>query len=136
MHTACTSSAIAFLDGERGSLRYRGIPIEQLAFFFHAEDGIRHRTVTGVQTCALPIYILPDLEATDDDRLPSGFTYRWSCTTVAIETPLFMRWLMERIAECHVRRRARAAPSSARTTRSEERRVGEELGSDTAQPDE
>src|SRR5207248_3294616 len=24
-------------------------------FFFHAEDGIRDRTVTGVQTCALPI---------------------------------------------------------------------------------
>src|SRR5207248_4707989 len=26
-------------------------------FFFQAEDGIRDRTVTGVQTCALPIYI-------------------------------------------------------------------------------
>src|SRR5271168_2707323 len=25
-------------------------------FFFQAEDGIRYRTVTGVQTCALPIY--------------------------------------------------------------------------------
>src|SRR5207248_8230603 len=25
-------------------------------FFFQAEDGIRDRTVTGVQTCALPIY--------------------------------------------------------------------------------
>src|SRR2546430_10211285 len=32
---------------------------EQLAhyvFFFQAEDGIRDLTVTGVQTCALPIY--------------------------------------------------------------------------------
>src|SRR5437867_5553927 len=36
-------------------------------FFFQAEDGIRDRTVTGVQTCALPIsrsrkawIILPD----------------------------------------------------------------------------
>src|SRR5437867_4978360 len=27
-------------------------------FFFRAEDGIRGRTVTGVQTCALPISIL------------------------------------------------------------------------------
>src|SRR5207248_7777206 len=27
-------------------------------FFFQAEDGIRDRTVTGVQTCALPILIL------------------------------------------------------------------------------
>src|SRR5579863_9856665 len=26
------------------------------AFFFQAEDGIRHGRVTGVQTCALPIY--------------------------------------------------------------------------------
>src|SRR5207249_9714445 len=25
-------------------------------FFFQAEDGIRDRNVTGVQTCALPIY--------------------------------------------------------------------------------
>src|SRR5437867_8556150 len=32
-----------------------------LRFFFQAEDGIRDRTVTGVQTCALPI--CADLEA-------------------------------------------------------------------------
>src|SRR5438876_8277734 len=31
-------------------------------FFFQAEDGIRDGRVTGVQTCALPIYLgLPDL---------------------------------------------------------------------------
>src|SRR5207245_9559479 len=29
-------------------------------FFFQAEDGIRDATVTGVQTCALPIY--PDVQ--------------------------------------------------------------------------
>src|SRR5699024_11823962 len=29
--------------------------IVQLFFFFQAEDGIRDRNVTGVQTCALPI---------------------------------------------------------------------------------
>src|SRR5207248_8371892 len=28
-------------------------------FFFQAEDGIRDRTVTGVQTCALPISATP-----------------------------------------------------------------------------
>src|SRR5437867_6866742 len=28
------------------------------SFFFIAEDGIRDRTVTGVQTCALPIWIV------------------------------------------------------------------------------
>jgi D-amino-acid oxidase len=61
--------------------------------------------------------ILPDLEATDDDRLPSGFTYRWSGTTVAIETPLFMRWLMARIAECHVRVRRATVSSLAEFSR-------------------
>src|SRR2546430_8095972 len=36
---------------------------ECFSFFFQAEDGIRDLTVTGVQTCALPILTitLPDL---------------------------------------------------------------------------
>src|SRR5277367_5773590 len=34
-------------------------------FFFQAEDGIRERDVTGVQTCALPIYQL--VECNPDD---------------------------------------------------------------------
>src|SRR5256885_10622353 len=29
-------------------------------FFFQAEDGIRDYKVTGVQTCALPIFLRPD----------------------------------------------------------------------------
>src|SRR5438094_7509923 len=32
------------------------VNVEFFFFFFQAEDGIRDRTVTGVQTCALPIY--------------------------------------------------------------------------------
>src|SRR2546427_452585 len=35
--------------------------LELLFFFFQAEDGIRDLTVTGVQTCALPISLLPGL---------------------------------------------------------------------------
>src|SRR5437868_14837207 len=31
----------------------------QFNFFFQAEDGIRDRNVTGVQTCALPIWNMP-----------------------------------------------------------------------------
>src|ERR1700685_3538237 len=31
MNTASTKSAITFLDGEKGILRYRGIPIDELA---------------------------------------------------------------------------------------------------------
>src|SRR5437867_8908733 len=33
-------------------------PDSAVCFFFQAEDGIRDRTVTGVQTCALPISFL------------------------------------------------------------------------------
>src|SRR6266513_1294193 len=29
----------------------------KISFFFQAEDGIRDRNVTGVQTCALPIFV-------------------------------------------------------------------------------
>src|SRR5215204_1020915 len=35
-------------------------------FFFLAEDGIRYHCVTGVQTCALPIYRLADDDAAED----------------------------------------------------------------------
>src|SRR5256886_12936692 len=39
-------------------LRYEGLHISFCVFFFfQAEDGIRDLTVTGVQTCALPIFI-------------------------------------------------------------------------------
>src|SRR2546422_8474755 len=31
--------------------------VTRLIFFFQAEDGIRDVAVTGVQTCALPIYL-------------------------------------------------------------------------------
>src|SRR5436309_9322447 len=42
------------------------VRVGRLFFFFQAEDGIRDFHVTGVQTCALPIYAhelsaLPDL---------------------------------------------------------------------------
>src|SRR2546429_3742346 len=51
-------------------------------FFFQAEDGIRDVAVTGVQTCALPIYSLfvrfsrGHVDQTETPRLttlPSGF---------------------------------------------------------------
>src|SRR5699024_11545650 len=35
--------------------RYRASVSGRASFFFQAEDGIRDRNVTGVQTCALPI---------------------------------------------------------------------------------
>src|SRR5690606_39626163 len=38
---------------------YKFIYLFNLCFFFQAEDGIRVFHVTGVQTCALPIYRRP-----------------------------------------------------------------------------
>src|SRR5207248_8221353 len=38
-------------------------------FVLQAEDGIRDRTVTGVQTCALPIYLSWDLHPAEHPRL-------------------------------------------------------------------
>src|SRR5699024_57819 len=39
------------------NLQYIDNKLERF-FFFQAEDGIRDRNVTGVQTCALPIYLI------------------------------------------------------------------------------
>src|SRR5438876_5269195 len=36
--------------------RFRAFCVPVMFFFFHAEDGIRVGRVTGVQTCALPIW--------------------------------------------------------------------------------
>src|SRR5437879_895717 len=44
-------------------LRSPGYPLDVdwlRVFFFHAEDGIRDTSVTGVQTCALPISSRPE----------------------------------------------------------------------------
>src|SRR5687767_15356716 len=38
-------------------------------FFFQAEDGIRDKLVTGVQTCALPIYLAVDRAPARHDPL-------------------------------------------------------------------
>src|SRR5437867_10761063 len=41
-------------------------------FFFQAEDGIRDRTVTGVQTCALPISVGPGTKLPTLGHMPSA----------------------------------------------------------------
>src|SRR5205823_6439414 len=43
-----------------------------LCFFFQAEDGIRDKLVTGVQTCALPIYNLGSRAVGNDFRFVPG----------------------------------------------------------------
>src|SRR5690606_458972 len=44
-------------------------PFRLRFFFFQAEDGIRDFHVTGVQTCALPILLSPEVELTGDTQV-------------------------------------------------------------------
>src|SRR5690606_39985141 len=82
-------------------------------FFFQAEDGIRDFHVTGVQTCALPIF----------HRVGAA-----ACATAALDS---------RVSEAAFRTsaafplacRARKVPPHDEATRSEERRVGKECRS-------
>src|SRR2546422_2059864 len=77
-------------------------------FFFQAEDGIRDVAVTGVQTCALPIFV--------------GDQDRWHCAPVRRKRDANGLWLG---------RRGVSERGSARllSGRSEERRVGKECRS-------
>src|SRR2546430_5704845 len=45
-------------------------------FFFQAEDGIRDLTVTGVQTCALPISIGDELQSEFIANTPTVFVHK------------------------------------------------------------
>src|SRR5689334_24187291 len=74
--------------------------IYYLFFFFQAEDGIRDGTVTGVQTCALPICLrrldcrAPTPRRNGDlrtGRTPSSRKFRYRpCTATAAIIPLAM----------------------------------------------
>src|SRR5690606_40890132 len=82
-------------------------------FFFQAEDGIRDFHVTGVQTCALPIFpVLGSL-----DRFPGDWLVQWFVrdprgASLALGAVLLAA--------------AAAAGYGAWWERSEERRVGKE----------
>src|SRR5207248_3569457 len=90
-----------------------------LCFFFQAEDGIRDRTVTGVQTCALPI--------SRSWVIGRGGAWLWSFIRIAaasgcpiqIGRNLFPSAVLSRTIGC--------LPTKSKL-RSEERRVGKELG--------
>src|SRR5260370_42651487 len=63
-------------------------------FFFQAEDGIRDSSVTGVQTCALPISIDKQLRS-----LRGGG--RWEAVVRSL--PLVAHWLVIGRASCRER---------------------------------
>src|SRR5699024_11703809 len=95
--------------------------------FFQAEDGIRDRNVTGVQTCALPIF-------------PVGQTLSYSEVAERLGKPKAVRAVANACAAnplalvipCHRILRADGGISGYRwgVERSEERRVGKECGAE------
>src|SRR5207249_8547687 len=55
-------------------------------FFFQAEDGIRDRNVTGVQTCALPISIrAPGSPTTNNTQSPTGIQVGLGARPAAVQ---------------------------------------------------
>src|SRR2546425_8540824 len=80
-------------------------------FFFQAEDGIRDKLVTGVQTCALPISHEAAEHAADEDRPAVGHREEWLEAAEAVE------------------RDVQDVEPAGDEGRSEERRVGKECRS-------
>src|SRR2546425_8952919 len=86
-----------------------------LFFFFQAEDGIRDKLVTGVQTCALPIYL------SKANHVPTAATTETvEKILVGIDQEAWFVIFMQR---------AQPHPSATAERRSEERRVGKECRS-------
>src|SRR5207248_7316158 len=102
--------------------------------FFQAEDGIRARTVTGVQTCALPIYLVLGRDA----QVAGHVLDRLLSWCVDFERPAvsFCRQIVYGTqpgsGSFQVRR---VATFLAAHHRSEERRVGTVRCARTASPD-
>src|SRR5436305_3846790 len=86
-------------------------------FFFQAEDGIRDADVTGVQTCALPIYAGASLACAKQARPIRHHRSSRRRTRHRIDGAL-------RVGEDSRARHTRSARSDS--LRSEERRVGKE----------
>src|SRR5207248_4725964 len=86
-------------------------------FFFQAEDGIRDRTVTGVQTCALPISSHTSTTRPAHHPTPSGAAPHRGCSPQDLPTPSSGSTLAQSPPRASPRRLIQ---------RSEERRVGKE----------
>src|SRR5438094_1274435 len=90
-------------------------------FFFQAEDGIRDRTVTGVQTCALPI----SSGQINLSVLPAGVGMTLGAGAISLGNgaPASGSVIVQSSGALN------AAQFAAGTIRSEERRVGKECRS-------
>src|SRR5207245_7537169 len=93
-----------------------------LLFFFQAEDGIRDATVTGVQTCALPILT----SRQRDERLWRP-TKLFPITLVLVANPIHQREAGVPIVRAFSLSQSwKLRHQRAVCVRSEERRVGKE----------
>src|SRR5207249_9767750 len=81
-----------------------------VVFFFQAEDGIRDRNVTGVQTCALPILPCSTPREEKSSRGVEHGIHKDACV----------------VGPTSPRRRVASQTSQHGEKRSEERRVGKE----------
>src|SRR5437762_7913783 len=88
-------------------------------FFFQAEDGIRDTSVTGVQTCALPILSVVQV------KFPSK-KVRTTPYSVAVRVSMLRSSRDRQVLPFVKRFFAPPAPARLPVSRSEERRVGKE----------
>src|SRR2546429_3782166 len=90
-------------------------------FFFQAEDGIRDVAVTGVQTCALPIYEVDHARDLEIRCEVDGAVMQQARTSDLVFTPAgVIAYASQAIT---------LRPGDLILTRSEERRVGKECRS-------
>src|SRR5207249_6841929 len=92
-------------------------------FFFQAEDGIRDRNVTGVQTCALPISLYREFwisKCSSESGTAIAKLCRKCWRDLLLMWCIFMDWIFWIICRLPVYR------SYSLCIRSEERRVGKE----------
>src|SRR5260221_7958908 len=89
-------------------------------FFFQAEDGIRDHCVTGVQTCALPIFF-EAIALAAAGRLPTVEEKKATLAVIGTLSDKKAAWVA--IAK------ALTPPEETKTKRSEERGVGKECRS-------
>src|SRR2546429_5882849 len=92
-----------------------------LFFFFQAEDGIRDVAVTGVQTCALPIYRVHEKQFFRRSRHAGEYSKRRLCSA---GTPSRVFACSDKWPQMNKGRTGRNS-----CARSEERRVGKECRS-------
>src|SRR5207248_4031596 len=92
-----------------------------------AEDGIRDRTVTGVQTCALPIFFSSKAFADEEEQRRDA--HKWETCLKATKT-FYPTSLSDPAFDVHYNARLGGAQSDKGKpisyARSEERRVGKE----------